>query len=95
VGTYEAGGVNGTQPTATFDPRVNDSDPDNNALTISNVTQPTNGTASTNGTSVTITHSNVCLTTVQVGPVTYTISDGLGGTATATISSTINCENQN
>ncbi len=97
VGTYEAGGVNGTQPTATFDPRVNDNDPDNNALTITNVTQPTNGSASTNGTSVTITHNNVCLTAVQtqVGSVTYTISDGLGGTATATIGSTVTCEIQN
>lgn len=43
----------------------------------------------------TITHNNVCLTTLQVGPITHTISDGLGGTATGTINSTVNCEVQN
>lgn len=95
-GTYEAGGSNGTQPQGTIDPRWNDTDPDNNTLTITNVTQPSNGTATINGsgTAVTITRNAVCLNLAQqVGSVTYTISDGQGGTATGTITSTITCEN--
>ncbi len=86
---------NGTQPTSTFDPRYNDSDPDGDQLTITNVTQPTNGTASTNGSTVTITRNAGCPTFANVGSVTYTISDGLGGTKTGTITSSIQCENNN
>jgi large repetitive protein len=89
---------NGSSPTGTIDPRWNDSDPDGNLLTITSVTQPSNGSASIagGGTSVTITRTATCPGfNPQVGTVTYTISDGQGGTATGTISSTITCENTN
>ena len=97
-GTYGPGNTNGTSPTGTIDPRWNDTDPDGNTLTITNVTQPTNGTATINGggTSVTITRTAVCPgVSPTIGTVTYTISDGLGGTATGTITSTKLCESNN
>ncbi len=60
----------------------NDSDPDGDALTVSAVGTPTYGTSSTDGT----------LVYYSPGPnfagsdsFTYTISDGYGGTATATV----------
>jgi YD repeat-containing protein len=88
----------GSSPMGTIDPRWNDTDPDGNPLTITNVTQPSNGTAtiSGGGTSITITRSATCPGfNPQVGSVTYTISDGQGGTATGTITSTITCESGN
>ena len=94
-GTYIPGG-SATQPTGTIDPRWNDSDPDGNMLRVTGVTQPLNGTASINaaGTTVTITRTAACPAfTTTVGPVTYTISDGLGGSATGTITPVITCEN--
>jgi hypothetical protein len=46
------------------------------------------------GTTVTITRTAACPAfTTTVGPVTYTISDGLGGSATGTITPVITCEN--
>jgi YD repeat-containing protein len=84
--------VNDTSTTAfntakTFDPRTNDTDPDGNPLTI---------TAKTNGASGTVTiNSGASLTyTPNVGfsgldSFTYTISDGQGGTDTATVSMTV------
>ena len=96
-GTYTTPS-NGTQPTGTIDPRWNDSDPNGNPLTITNVTQPSNGTASIlgAGTSIVITRTAACPSVnPQVGSVTYTISDGQGGTATGTITSTITCESGN
>lgn len=97
-GTYvvDFGGTSGTQPTGTFDPRWNDTDPDGNMLHITGVTQPVNGTASINaaGTAITITRTAACpALTTTVGPVSYTISDGLGGTATGTITPVVTCEN--
>lgn len=94
-GTYMPGG-SAAQPAGTIDPRWNDTDPDGNMLRITGVTQPLNGTASINaaGTMVTITRTAACpALTTTVGPVSYTISDGLGGTATGTITSVITCEN--
>jgi YD repeat-containing protein len=94
-GTYIPGG-SATQPSGTIDPRWNDTDPDGNMLRITGVTQPLNGTASINaaGTTVTITRTAACpALTTSVGPVSYTISDGLGGTATGTITPVITCEN--
>lgn len=63
--------------------RNNDSDPNNDPLTITNVTQPANGTAVINpdGT-VTYTPNSGFIGTDTF---TYTISDGRGGTATATV----------
>ncbi|MGA7676648.1 MAG: Ig-like domain-containing protein [Rhizomicrobium sp.] len=76
----------------TFDPRSNDSDSDGNALTITAVGSPSHGTVVNNsGTSVTYTP-----TTYYYGSdsFTYTISDGHGGTATATVAVTVNHVNQ-
>lgn len=94
-GTYITGGSS-TQPTGSIDPRWNDTDPDGNMLRVTGVTQPLNGMASINaaGTTVTITRSAACPAFgTTVGPVSYTISDGLGGTATGTITPVITCEN--
>lgn len=71
----------------TFNPLANDSfAPDyNETLTITSVTDATNGTVTIgeNGTTVTYTlHDGV---TTYADSFTYTISDGKGGTATATI----------
>jgi hypothetical protein len=65
-----------------LDVRANDTDADNDALTITNVSTPTNGTASTNG--------NVITYTPGAGfngndTFTYTISDGFGGTTVGTV----------
>ena len=61
----------------------NDSDPDNDTLTVTNVIQPANGTVVNNGTSLTYTPNNgyVGIDTFQ-----YTVDDGNGGQATATVS---------
>ncbi len=72
----------------TFDPRVNDSDPEGDALTITGTSSgPSHGTAAVNsGVSITYTP-----TTGYSGSdsFNYTISDGHGGTATATVSVTV------
>jgi len=76
----------------TFDPRTNDSDPDGDPLTITAKTNGAHGTVVINsGTSLTYTP-----TTNYTGPdsFTYTISDGQGHTATATVSVTVNSSNQ-
>ena len=66
---------------------ANDTDPDNDTLTVSSATQPTNGTATVNGDgTITYTHNGNTATTDSF---TYTISDGRGGTDTATVSITI------
>jgi hypothetical protein len=67
---------------------VNDSDPDNDPLTVTGASVPAHGTAVVNaGSSVTYTP-----TTGYSGPdsFTYSISDGNGGTASATVSITVN-----
>lgn len=95
-GTVTAGV--GTQPTGTIDPRWNDTDPDGNPLRVTAVTQPTNGEASVNaaGTIVTIRRTTPCPgQLVAVGPVTYTITDGFGGTASGTINATVTCGSGN
>ena len=65
---------------------ANDSDPDADALTIIAVTQGANGSVTNNSIAVTYTHNN-SPTTFDF--FTYTISDGKGGTATATVIITI------
>jgi uncharacterized repeat protein (TIGR01451 family) len=70
----------------TINPRVNDSDPDGDALTIISVS-PTNGTASiVGGTNVLFTPTIGFAGTATIG---YTISDGNGGTASALITITV------
>jgi Big-like domain-containing protein len=65
-----------------IDVLANDSDPDGDPLTIISVTQPANGAA-------TITNGEISYQPQRgfTGTVTfqYTISDGRGGTATATV----------
>jgi hypothetical protein len=65
---------------ATLDVLANDIDPDNDQLTIASVQMPANGTATTNGQTITYTPGPNFTGSDQV---TYLISDGYGGTATA------------
>jgi uncharacterized repeat protein (TIGR01451 family) len=60
---------------------VNDSDPDGDTVTIFSVS-PTNGTFSLSGGSIIYTPTN---TVPGTNVFTYTISDGFGGTATASV----------
>ncbi|SDG18976.1 Ig-like domain-containing protein [Alloyangia pacifica] len=67
--------------TATFDPTVNDSDADGDALTITGIGDPTNGTA-------TLNEDGTVSYTAEEGfegfdSFSYTIDDGNGGTDTA------------
>jgi hypothetical protein len=55
-------------------------DADNDALTVTSVTGATNGTVTTDGTNVTYTATNG-----TDDSFTYTVSDGFGGTASATV----------
>lgn len=74
-----------TQGTAvTIAVLTNDSDPDNDALTVNSVGQPQNGTTtvSGNGQSVTYTPNSSFVGNDQF---TYAISDGTGGTAVGTV----------
>jgi YD repeat-containing protein len=73
--------------TVTFDPRINDSDPDNDTLSITGVSATTaHGTATQNGTSITYTPTSGYS---GLDTITYTISDGHGGTATGSVSVTV------
>ena len=65
----------------------NDSDVDGDSLTVSAVTQGTNGTVTFAGGSVTYTPNGNFNGSDSF---TYTVSDGNGGTATATVSVTVN-----
>jgi hypothetical protein len=62
---------------------ANDSDVDGDALTVSGVTQGAAGSVSTDGTTVTYTPN---ADFYDIDRFTYTISDGQGGSATATVS---------
>ncbi|WP_244443070.1 DUF4082 domain-containing protein [Bradyrhizobium sp. Ai1a-2] len=68
---------------------ANDTDPDGGALTITGVSGAVNGTVSFNSQTNTITFTP---TTGYTGPASfsYAIADGQGGTATATVSLTVN-----
>lgn len=71
----------------TFDPRVNDTDPDANPLTISAKTNGAHGTvAIVGGAQLTFTPAT---NYVGTDSFTYTISDGKGGTAVGTVQMTI------
>lgn len=75
-----------------FDPRLNDSDPNGNPLTIIAVTAPSHGTASISGSFTSITYTATAGYT-GADSFGYTISDGLGGTASATVSVTVAASN--
>jgi hypothetical protein len=62
---------------------ANDSDPDGDLLTLDSVTQPSHGTVMTNGDTATYTPA---ANFHGEDSFTYAISDGRGGTSTATIS---------
>ena len=65
---------------------ANDSDPENDALTISSVTQPQDGTAVVTGATIEYTpDANISGTDTF----TYTVTDGSGATATATVTVTV------
>jgi hypothetical protein len=66
----------------------NDSDPDNDPLTVTGTSVPANGTAVVNPNN-TITYTPATGYS-GLDSFTYTISDGNGGTATATVSITVN-----
>jgi hypothetical protein len=67
---------------------VNDSDPDGDPLTVTAVTQGSRGTVVINAdNTVTYTTGPTC----GADTFTYTISDGRGGTSSATVSVTITC----
>ena len=61
---------------------LNDSDPDDDELTVESVNQPENGTVSNDGTNVTYT-PKAGFSGIDIFD--YTVSDGNGGTDTATI----------
>ncbi|MCI0731835.1 MAG: tandem-95 repeat protein, partial [Chloroflexi bacterium] len=77
----------------TVDVLANDSDVDGDVLAVASITQPANGTAVLN-LDDTITYTP---TATYNGPdsLTYTISDGNGGTATATLSIVVTAINNN
>ena len=65
---------------------ANDTDPENDPLTVSAVTQGTNGTVTNNGTDVTYTPNADFNGSDSF---TYTVSDGNGGTDTANVNVTV------
>ncbi len=73
----------------TFNVLANDSDPDSDTLTITGVSTPGKGTTSITAGRVTYTPAaSSCVGAVD--SFTYTINDGKGGMATATVAVTIN-----
>lgn len=76
---YAVAGFN--QP-VTIDVLANDFDPDGDKLTVISFTQPQNGTVTQNGNQLTyLSHRNF----IGYDTFQYTISDGYGGTSTATV----------
>ncbi|MEO7432323.1 MAG: Ig-like domain-containing protein [Dokdonella sp.] len=69
---------------------ANDSDPDGDALTVTAVSPPAHGSAAATATGVSYTPAANYLGTDAF---TYTISDGKGGTATATVHVTVSTPN--
>ena len=85
VAVDDSGGVtNGG--TVVVDVISNDSDPDGDALTIGSAAQGTNGTVAITAGGVTYSHDGSDSTSDTF---TYTLSDCIGGTATATVTVTV------
>jgi hypothetical protein len=80
--------ANGDAPTTTMgqpvtiSPLSNDTDPDGDALSIASFTQPAHGTVTQNGNQLVYTPAAGYTGADSFG---YTVSDGHGGTATATV----------
>jgi hypothetical protein len=71
-----------------FDPTLNDSDPDGDPLTITVVGAASNGTVTQSGNTLTYTpNAGFCCDVVDV--FSYTVSDGLGGSASANVFITV------
>ncbi len=77
----------GVVPQVTGDPRLNDTDPDGDTLSVASVTQPVSGigAVSFTPTSVTYTYPTMVTDLSLTDSFTYTISDGHGHTATANV----------
>ncbi len=67
---------------------ANDTDPNGDTLTVTGVSGATNGTVSLNTTNATITFTPAANYTGSAG-FTYAISDGRGGTSSATVALTV------
>ena len=79
----------GVAATVTFDPRVNDTDPDNDHISIKSVGTPVNGgTAQKNG-GASVTYTAPSAGYVGTDSFTYTIKDAQGNTASATVHVTV------
>jgi hypothetical protein len=74
---------------ASIDPRVNDTDADGDALIITTKTNGVHGTVVITGGGTGITYTPASGYT-GTDSFTYTIADGNGGTATGTVSVTVN-----
>ena len=72
----------------TIDVLANDTDPDGDALTVTTVTAPVHGTAAIN-TDGTVTYTPAA-GFYGIDAFTYTVSDGHGGTNTASVTVTVN-----
>lgn len=87
---YYAGG-SWVYPTLELNPKTNDTDANGDTLTITSVTQGMNGSVTFSGSSVTYTYyqhfhpTGMDAELVDGDEFTYTISDGNGGTSTATV----------
>ncbi len=75
--------ANAHSAAVTLDVLVNDSSPEGDNLTVTSVGTPSHGTAAINA-GTTITYTPTVGTTAATDSFTYTISDGHGGTSTAT-----------
>ena len=83
----------GYAPPTTMFPLMNDTDPDSGqTLTITGVTQGAYGTVTFNADSVTYTDTTGSSTGGFSDSFTYTISDGNGGTDTATVAVEVTIE---
>jgi len=85
VAADDSGATDEGSPTV-IDVLANDSDPDDDSLVIQSVTQPENGSVANNGSEVIYTPASDFN---GVDSFAYTISDGTGETATATVTMTV------
>jgi hypothetical protein len=89
VANADSASTNEDNP-VTIDVLANDTDPDGDTLTVGSVTPPTNGSTGINGGGAEYTPAQGFNGTDSFN---YTVSDGNGGTATATV--TINVTSVN
>ena len=78
-------------PTNIFDILINDNDIDNNTLTITNLTQPANGTVTiVNNKAVYVPNTNYNNTPTTKDTFTYTANDGIGNSNVVIVSVIVN-----